>query len=385
MLRPSHSLTIALALVACTDPAASDTKTTSESSSGSSATGTSSEGSSTPTDVGTGPGSTTGDITSGSTSQAETSASTSQAETSESTSTTSTGEGTTEDPTETGGEDPFKVGIALKQLCRNDTSSMCGVTPDDELVCWGLVDSPFFKVPPGKVKSVSPQCFYAVLESGELHRIRDFPSEPLDLPGGPFVLAGGEYPYGCAMAANDEVTCWVAEGYTAIETPPPGPYVALEDAREGNCQMCGLRGDGSLVCWRRPVKGDWGASCGGGVWNGAAEGTYTKFIGSTFQSVRLMNDKGQLVWFEPGSEGSLYVAPLFASGGFAEADALVGLRQSGELLYFENGMGDGVPILPGAYTTFRGDHNGGCAIRQSDSRVVCWGEGEYGQFDPPKE
>jgi hypothetical protein len=79
------------------------------------------------------------------------------------------------------------------------------------------------------------------------------------------------------------------------------------------------------------------------------------------------------------------VEPLFASGGFAEADALVGLRQSGELLYFEKGMGDGVPILPGAYTTFRSEYNGGCAIRQSDSRVVCWGEGEYGQFDSPTE
>lgn len=384
MLRAAQSLTIALALVACTDPTASDTKTTSESSSGSSATGTSSEGSSTPTDVGTGPDSTTVDITSGGDSQAETSGSTTQAETSGSTSTTSTGEGTTEDPTETGGEDPFKVGIALKQLCNLDPSSMCGVTPDDELVCWGDIDYPFYKIPPGKVKSVSTNCFLAVLENGELHRLRDHPSQPLDLPGGPFVLAAGEYPYGCAMAANNEVTCWVAEGYTAIEAPPPGPYVALDDAREGNCQMCGIRGDGSLVCWKRPVKGDWGANCNAFGWNGAAEGTYTKFIASSFHSVRLMNDMGQLVWFEP-EFGSISVAPLFASGGFAEANALVGLRQSGELLYFENGMGDGVPILPGAYTTFRGDYNGGCAIRQSDSRVVCWGEGEYGQFDPPTE
>lgn len=59
--------------------------------------------------------------------------------------------------------------------------------------------------------------------------------------------------------------------------------------------------------------------------------------------------------------------------------------RGGELLYFEKGMGDGVPILPGAHTTSRGDHNDGCTIWQSDSRVVCWGKGEYEQFDPPTE
>src|SRR5690606_25559877 len=115
--------------------------------------------------------------TSGSTSPAETSGSTSQAETSGSTSTASPGEGMTENPTETGGEDPFKAGIALKRLCSPNPTSMCGVTPDDELVCWGNIDHPSYKVPPGKVKSVSPRCFLAVLESGELHRLRDYPSQ----------------------------------------------------------------------------------------------------------------------------------------------------------------------------------------------------------------
>lgn len=98
-----------------------------------------------------------------------------------------------------------------------------------------------------------------------------------------------------------------------------------------------------------------------------------------------MNDMGQLVWFYPSQDEHIYVAPAFESGGFVEARAFLGLKQSGDLLYYEKGMGDGVPVLPGAYTTFQGDQHGGCAIRQADSRVVCWGEGDYGQFDPPTE
>jgi hypothetical protein len=98
-----------------------------------------------------------------------------------------------------------------------------------------------------------------------------------------------------------------------------------------------------------------------------------------------MNSMGQLIWYEPGWGGNTYVDPPFASGGFAEAWALVGLRQSGELLYFHQSMGDGVPVIPGAYTTFVGDKEAGCAIRKADSRVVCWGQGNYGQFDPPTD
>ena len=386
MRRSSTSLTYALVLVGCAGPdiAGSEPKATSEAPSGSSTTGTSG-GSSSSTDVSTDPAPTTGNISSGSTSHDVTSESTSHDDTSGSTSTTSTGEGTTQN-TETGGEGPFKVGLALKSLCSPDQTSVCGVTLDDKMVCWGSIDDPSYQLPPGKVKAVSPHCFTAVLENGELHRLWNFPSKPLSLPKGPFVLAGGEYPYGCAMAANNEMTCWVAEGYEIIEEPPPGPFLTLNDALEVDCQMCGINDSGSLVCWKKPVLGgDWERDCNGLGWTGGAKGTYTKFIGSIYGSVRAMNDMGQLIWFYPSGNDSLYVDPAFASGGFVEADVLVGLRQSGELLYFENSMGDGVPVVPGAYTTYHGDQNGGCAIRQADSRVVCWGQGDYGQFDPPTE
>jgi len=82
-----------------------------------------------------------------------------------------------------------------------------------------------------------------------------------------------------------------------------------------------------------------------------------------FDFVRAMNSSGQLVWFSPNA-GSIYVQPLFAPGGFVEADTLVGLKDSGELLYFEKAMGDGVPVLPGAYVTFKGSQYNGCAILQ---------------------
>ena len=382
MLRASTSVTFAFALVACAGPNTGGT--TSEASSGSSTIDTSKDGSST-TDVTSGLAPTTTGSTPGSTSPADTSGSTSPDDTSGSTSTTSTGGSTTQDPSETDGEIPLKVGIALKSLCSPDSTSLCGVTPDDKMVCWGSVNDPSYQVPPGKVKAVSPSCFMAVLENGELHRLLNFPSEPLSLPKGPFVLAAGEYPYGCAMAANNEMTCWVAEGYQKIEEPPPGPYLTLVDAREDDCQMCGIRGNGSLVCWKKPVQGDWYAQCTGFKWTGVAPGTYTKFITRTIESVVAMNSMGQLIWYTPGGGGSTYVDPPFASGGFVEAWALVGLRQSGELLYFKQSMGDGVPVIPGDYTTFIGDQKAGCAIRQADSRVVCWGQGNYGQFDPPTD
>ena len=399
MLRASNPLTLALAFAACANPdvGGGDTRatsTTGEPSSGSSTTRTFEGGSST-SGGSTGPGPTTGGVLSGSTSNTDTrgstsstdpGGSTSNTDTGGSTRATSTGESTTDAPGETDGVSPFKVGLALKSLCSPDLTSVCGVTLDDKLVCWGNIDHPSFQLPPGKVKSVSPRCFTAVLENGELHRLWNFASLPLSLPKGPFVLAGGEYPYGCAMAANSEMTCWVAEGYQVIEEPPPGPFLTLLDANDADCQMCGIRDNGSLVCWKKPINGDWGSFCDGkGGWAGAATGKYTKFMGSTFSAVAAMNTMGQLVWFYPVFGGMISVESIFASGGFVEAAILVGLRQSGELLYFEKGMGDGVPVVPGAYTTFFGYEDTGCAIRKADSRVVCWGESEYGQFDPPTE
>ncbi len=296
-----------------------------------------------------------------------------------------TEDSTTGGSTETDGESPFKVGLKLKTLCSPNFDVMCGVTPDDIMVCWGDVGDASFQVPPGKVKGVSDHCFLAILENGDLHRVMNFPSKPLALPKGPFMLAGGDYPYGCAMAANNKMTCWVADGYQALEEPPPGPYLALGEALEGNCQMCGIKGDGLLVCWKKPIAGDWAENCGGGLWGGVAAGTYKKFIGSGFEFVTAMNSLGQLIWFTPGADASTYVDPAFAPGGFVEANVLVGLKDSGDLLFFENSMGDGVPVLPGAYVTFEGTQYNGCAIRQADSRVVCWGEGDYGQFNPPTE
>lgn len=296
-----------------------------------------------------------------------------------------TEDSTTGSSTETDGESPFKVGLELKTLCSPNFDVMCGVTPGDLMVCWGDVGDASFQVPAGKVKGVSDHCFLAILENGDLHRVMNFPSKPLALPKGPFMLAGGDYPYGCAMTASNEMTCWVAEGYQALEEPPPGPYLALGDALEGSCQMCGIKGDGLLVCWKKPIAGDWAQNCGGGGWGGVAAGTYTKFISNGGDYVTVINSLGQLIWFTPGADASTYVDPAFASGGFVEANILVGLRQSGELLYFENGMGDGVPVLSGAYVTFQGTQYNGCAIRQADSRVVCWGEGDHGQFDPPTE
>ncbi len=401
MFRASTSLTLSLALVTCTNPDAvgGDTRatsTTGEPSSGSSTTRTSEGGSSTsggstapgPTTGGVLPGSTSNTDTGGSTSSTDTGGSTSSTSNTDigaSTSSTSTGESTTDVPGETEGEVPLKVGLALKSLCSPDLTSVCGVTLDDKLVCWGSINDPAFQLPPGKVKSVSPRCFTSVLENGELHRLWTFASTPLSLPKGPFVLAGGEYPYGCAMAANNQMTCWVAEGYQVIEAPPPGPFLTINDSSDADCAMCGLRPNGALVCWKKPINGDWDESCAGNNWVAAAPGKYTKLMGSTFHEALAMNTMGQFVWFGPEYGGSIYLTPLFASGGFVEASSLVGLKQSGELLYFEKGKGDGVPVVPGAYTTFFGDQDAGCAIRKSDSRVVCWGESEYGQFDPPKQ
>ena len=310
-----------------------------------------------------------------------------QADTGGDLSTTMTEGSTTEGSTDTDGESPLRVGLKLKTLCTPTFEVMCGMTLDDRMVCWGDVEHASFKVPPGKVKGISDHCSLAILDNGELHRVMDYPLKPVSLPKGPFVLAGGDHPYGCAMAANNEMTCWLAEGYEALEEPPPGPYLALGDAVDGACQMCGIKEEGSLVCWKKPLagNGDWETHCGVNAWGGVAAGTYTKFIDNGLDFVRAMNSSGQLVWFTPNAGGSTYVQPLFAPGGFVEADTLVGLKDSGELLYFEKAMGDGVPILPGAYVTFEGTQYNGCAIRQADSRVVCWGEGDHGQFDPPTE
>lgn len=46
---------------------------------------------------------------------------------------------------------------------------------------------------------------------------------------------------------GDTMACWSAEASPMLEDPPPGPYLALPDAREGHCQRCGIRDGGTIL------------------------------------------------------------------------------------------------------------------------------------------
>lgn len=182
-----------------------------------------------------------------------------------------------------------------------------------------------------------------------------------DFPGVPEVNAGGYM--SCGVRADNVAACWgdnVSEG-PGQSTPPAG--VAFIEANAGYAHGCGVKTDNTLACW--------GASGSGRTT--PPSGTFIHVVAGFEQSCGLATDRTIACWGRNDTGSTVPPAGQFKQMSIGIRYGC-GLRDSGAVeCWGSNTYGQlNVPsglvatsITTGNFTT--------CAIKASDSTVVCWG------------
>ena len=153
----------------------------------------------------------------------------------------------------------------------------CGLRHDGAAVCWGYRGYPL-ATPSGRFTAIGVGFDYAcgLMDDGEVRCwTRDWYSSADEVvspipnfippPAGPFTSISVGYGHACALRADGEAACW---GYRTEVKPPsrglsnhrsvtfpekgqstPPPGERFTSVSVGPLHTCGLREDGSAVCW----------------------------------------------------------------------------------------------------------------------------------------
>ena len=269
----------------------------------------------------------------------------------------------------------------------------CGLRLDDTPVCWGENDHGQAKPPDGE-KLVA-------ISSGGLHTcglrtdgspvcwgkmslgLKIILGQPLL---GPLVSAADILPSGekftvisnggghtCGLRLDGTPVCWGRNEVGQTLSPSREKFAALSS---GSDHTCGLRADGTPVCW--------GANLFGEATPPAGEKLAT-ISSSTFHTCGLRLDGTPVCWgFNRDGEATPPAGEKFetiSSGG----SHTCGLRTDGTpVCWGSNLFGQAAPPSGEKFGAISngGDHT--CGLRL-DGAPICWGNDEYGQATPPRE
>ena len=173
--------------------------------------------------------------------------------------------------------------------------------------------------------------------------------------------------HSCGVRSDGSVLCWGGNG-DGQAVAPSGSFTQVS-ASVGH--SCGVRSDGSVVCW-----GDNGA--GQAV---APSGSFTQVSAGNEHSCGVRSDGSVVCWGDNGAGQA--VAP---SGSFTQVSASYehscGVRSDGSVLCWgDNSVGQAV-APSGSFTQVSASGAHSCGVR-SDGSVVCWGFNRRGQAVAP--
>jgi len=155
--------------------------------------------------------------------------------------------------------------------------------------------------------------------------------------------------------------------------PPPSGSTGGMRITAGGFHTCGLRSDGTAVCWGDNSSGQ--AS--------PPSGTFTQLSAGGYHTCGLRSDGTAACW---GDNGSGQASP--PAGTFTQLSAgsysfhTCGLRSDGTAACWGyNGSGQASPP-GGTFTQLSAGAEHTCGLR-SDGTAACWGYNKYGQASPP--
>ena len=182
------------------------------------------------------------------------------------------------------------------------------------------------------------------------------------------ISSGGDHT--CGLRADGSAVCW-GRSDLGQATPPAGATFAAISS--GYDHTCGLRADGSAVCWGRNKEGQSRPPAGATFAAISSGGDHTCGLRADGSAVCWgLNDLGQLT----PPAGETFAA--ISSGGHHTC----GLPADGSVACWGwNGLGQ---LTPPAGETFAAISSGGghtCGLR-ADGSVACWGANDLGEATP---
>ena len=180
-------------------------------------------------------------------------------------------------------------------------------------------------------------------------------------------MSAGRWFHSCGIRSDGTAVCWGDNEYGRANAPP-GTFTAIS---AGNVRTCGIRSDGTVVCW------------GESSWrHDAPSGTFAAISTNIDDSCGIRSDGTAVCW-----GANFYQQADVPSGMFTAISAgsqhVCAIRSDGTAVcwgYNEDGRAD---VPSGMFTAISAGSDHSCGIR-SDGTVVCWGgANEYGQADEP--
>ncbi len=274
----------------------------------------------------------------------------------------------------------------------SSTVSTCGLRHDGSVKCWGVVEGeregPFTAITVGASHMCATRPDGTILCAGRNRLgqtntpddIRTRQTRPIDdepppdttppQPIGATTISAGSW-HSCGIRSDGTAVCWGSGGGYYGQDAPSGTFIAIA---AGGIHSCGIRTDGTAVCW--------GSSRDGEDADDAPSGAFAGIAAGEAHSCGIRSDGTAVCWGDYGWPGQV-AAP---SGTFAAIAAgtahSCGIRSDGAVVCWGWNEYGQVDAPSGAFAGIAAGGAHSCGIR-SDGAVVCWGWNEYGQVDAP--
>ena len=182
-----------------------------------------------------------------------------------------------------------------------------------------------------------------------------------------FVSVSAGESHTCGVKSDGSVVCW-GNDEDGWATPPAGSFVSVST---GWFHTCGVRSDGSVACWGD--NGDGQAT--------PPAGTFVSVSAAWVHNCGVRTDGSVACWGNNASGEATPPAGSFNSVSAGD-DHTCGVRSDGSVACWgDNGDGEATPPA-GSFVSVSAGGLHTCGVRSNGS-VACWGNNRSGQATPP--